>query len=163
MTELTCMNARRRLNRSSLLAMILALVVLIGIPSAAYGHAGLKEADPAEDAVVTAPLREIHLEFAEPIEVRFSTIKVYPLPPEKDELKLMAAASKLVSNVLRKLGDEKDRADAGLAETKRTPNKVEVLLKEDLKPGAYVVMWRVLSVDTHVTQGFYVFTYKPAL
>ncbi|TMI77942.1 MAG: copper resistance protein CopC, partial [Bacillati bacterium ANGP1] len=52
------------------------------------------------------------------------------------------------------------RSDAGVANTTRTSGDIVLRLK-DLGPGAYVVMWRVLSVDTHTTQGSFVFVYTP--
>lgn len=62
---------------------------------------------------------------------------------------------------LLKRGDEAARSDAGVANTTRTSTDIVVRLK-DLEPGAYVLMWRVLSVDTHTTQGSFVFVYTPA-
>jgi methionine-rich copper-binding protein CopC len=54
-----------------------------------------------------------------------------------------------------------ERIDAGLKTQGRTAENVTISLKPGLKPGAYVVMWRVLSVDTHTTSGFFVFVYQP--
>ncbi len=63
--------------------------------------------------------------------------------------------------MLQKRGDEADRADAGPDATERTTTDIALRLKPDPKPGPYVVMWRALSIDTHTTQGFYVFIYSP--
>lgn len=51
--------------------------------------------------------------------------------------------------------------DAGLKTQARTAENVLIALKPDLGPGAYVVLWRVLSVDSHTTQGFFVFVVEP--
>jgi methionine-rich copper-binding protein CopC len=53
------------------------------------------------------------------------------------------------------------RADEGVVTAARTTPEIVIRLKSDLRPGAFAVMWRTLSVDTHTTQGFYVFTYAP--
>jgi methionine-rich copper-binding protein CopC len=129
----------------------------------AAGHAYLQTADPAEDAVVRTPPREVRLAFSEPIEVRFSTFKIYPLRVESgwDIRRLNGAAGLLVSEVLLKRDDEALRVDAGLASAPRTSAHIVLRVRADLRSGAYVVMWRVLSIDTHTTQGFYVFTYAP--
>ncbi|WP_081439952.1 copper resistance protein CopC [Meiothermus ruber] len=36
-----------------------------------------------------------------------------------------------------------------------------IALRPGLGPGVYVVLWRVLSVDSHTTQGFFVFVVEP--
>ncbi|MER3483857.1 MAG: copper resistance protein CopC [Meiothermus sp.] len=94
------------------------------------------------------------LELAEPVEVRLSTFKVYPLTSA-------AEAPALVQKVLSLKGDEAARADAGLATKGETASRLEINLKGGLKPGPYLVMWRVLSVDSHVSQDSFVFTYQP--
>ena len=38
---------------------------------------------------------------------------------------------------------------------------VTLRLKDGLEPGAYAVMWNVLSVDSHTIEGFLTFTYDP--
>jgi copper resistance protein C len=40
-------------------------------------------------------------------------------------------------------------------------NTLHVRLAHALKPGAYMVSWHVVSVDTHRTQGTYKFTVAP--
>jgi copper resistance protein C len=57
-------------------------------------------------------------------------------------------------------GDEASRADAGVANTERSSTDIALRVK-DLEPGAYVLMWRALSVDTHTTQGSFIFVYAP--
>jgi methionine-rich copper-binding protein CopC len=137
-----------------------AALVLIWA-GAATGHAYLKTADPLEDGTVGVPPKEVRLVFTEPIELRFSTFKIYPMRSEPgwDDRRLNGAAGALVSEVLRKTGDEAARADDGLITVARTSAEIGIRMKPDPRPGTYVVMWRVLSIDTHTTQGFYVFTY----
>jgi methionine-rich copper-binding protein CopC len=39
---------------------------------------------------------------------------------------------------------------------------VGVRLPEALEPGSYIVQWLVLAIDTHRTQGSFMFTYQPS-
>ena len=73
-----------------------------------------------------------------------------------DKLKLEAQA--LVARVLALKNDLAKRADAGLETTASEAALVKLKLKPNLKPGIYVVMYRVLSVDTHITQDFFTFS-----
>lgn len=144
-----------------LLAILLAGVVL--------AHAELESTTPKPNSTVTEPLDTVSLDFTEAVEVRFSLFKVYKLELPEDfdpdaenaELRLNGLAGALVAEVLEKSDDQKARADTGVTEA-RTGETITLALEEDLAPGHYVVMWRVLSVDTHGTQGFYVFQYAPA-
>jgi copper resistance protein C len=75
-----------------------------------------------------------------------------------DEL-MDTAAEEFIPSVLDLTGDEAARVDTGLVE-KDTSATVTLTLKENLAPGAYVVMWRVLSVDTHTVEGSLTFYVK---
>lgn len=138
-----------------------ALVFCLFFFNRVQAHAFLKSSSPAEESTVTAELSEVRLEFTEPVEVRFSIFKVYRVnvDPHAEMRRINAAAATLVSERLRTRSDEGERADEGLGTSGRTSASVVLKLKRDLAPGAYVVMWRVLSVDTHTTQGFHVFIY----
>jgi methionine-rich copper-binding protein CopC len=140
-------------------ALAIAAALLLVLGRVAAGHAYLKTATPAEDSTVRGSPKEVRLVFTESVETRFSIFKVYPLPAAatSDLRRLNASGGALVSRVLQKKDDGDDRVDDGLATTARTTREVVLRLKEGLKAGAYVVMYRVLSVDAHTTQGFYVF------
>jgi len=146
------------------LLTLLAALTLIGAASA---HAELEESTPAAGETVRTLPEAVTLNFTEPLEVRFSTFKVYPLGADLDmsaedaRARLNGLAGALVSEVLTAQGDEAARADAGVSTAERTSREITLPLKDGLEPGHYVVMWRALSVDTHTTQGFYVFTYAP--
>jgi methionine-rich copper-binding protein CopC len=132
--------------------------------SVAAAHAFLKSAEPGEDSKVAARPAEVRVAFTEPVELRFSIFKVYriDMDPGSELRRLNAAAGSLVSEVLQKRGDEDARADQGISNTSRTATDVAIKLRPNLTPGAYAVMWRVLSIDTHTTQGFYVFVFAPS-
>jgi methionine-rich copper-binding protein CopC len=73
---------------------------------------------------------------------------------------LDTAASAFVPTVIDLQGDEDARADAGVATT-GSSNTVTINLKENLAPGAYVTMFRILSEDTHTVEGFITFEIAP--
>jgi hypothetical protein len=136
-------------------------VTIGGVPRAS-AHAFLNASTPAADSTVTTPPKEVRLSYSEQAEIRFSIFKVYKINAAAgaDMRALHAAADSLVAANLLKRGDEAARSDAGLANTTRSSDDIVVRLK-DLEPGAYVLMWRVLSVDTHTTQGSFIFVYAP--
>jgi methionine-rich copper-binding protein CopC len=69
------------------------------------------------------------------------------------------AAKELIPMVLEVTDDKAARVDTGIVE-KDTSKTVTLNVKENLAPGAYVVMWRVLSVDTHTVEGSLTFFVK---
>ena len=140
--------------------VFLALFLLAG---AAFAHSELESTSPGQDAVVTALPDEVVLSFSEPLELTFSTFKVYPLGADLTETnvqRLNGLARALVNDVLSAQGDEAARADAG-AELGGRSAEVRLPLRGDLTPGHYVVMWRGPSADTHTVTGFYRFLYAP--
>jgi methionine-rich copper-binding protein CopC len=68
-------------------------------------------------------------------------------------------AEEFIPTVIDVTDDEMARADTGVVE-KDTSKTVTLNLKDGLAPGAYVVMWRVLSVDTHTVEGSLTFFVK---
>jgi methionine-rich copper-binding protein CopC len=97
----------------------------------AFGHAHLSKSIPAAGAAVRTPT-EIVLAFTEPLEPAFSTIEL------RDSAGKAIKTDKVVvkDNVMR-------------------------LPLKSLAAGQYTVNWRVLSVDTHKTDGKFTFTVKP--
>ncbi|MBE3598374.1 MAG: copper resistance protein CopC [Limnochordaceae bacterium] len=143
---------------------VVTFAAVLGMAVLAGAHSALKSSKPADGARLEEMPQAVELTFTEPVETALSVFKVYPVPAPPDALadleRLNGMAAELVSQVLSRKGDEAQRADAGLG-TKASPSaSVTIRLKPGLKPGAYVVMWRVLSVDTHPTQGFVVFVYE---
>ncbi len=116
-------------------ALILAGAVLCAGGSAALAHAFLDHAVPAVGSTVHQPPAEIRIWFTEALEPAFSTIK---------------------------LADASGTAVAtGAAHADDASKTVLVLPLPALAPGSYRVMWRVLSVDTHVTEGSFRFQVAP--
>lgn len=141
----------------------LAFLLAVGMAGVAQGHAYMDTSTPAEGATVAEWPGEVRLTFTEPIEVRSSVFKVYPLDAEgvDNPLQLNAKARALFEQVLPLRRDEDDRFDAGVTASGATADEIAIALQEGAPAGTYVVMWRVLSVDTHVVSGYYVFHYEP--
>jgi copper resistance protein C len=97
----------------------------------AFAHAFLDHATPAVGSIVHAPPQRVTLWFTQPLEPAFSTLRVV----DRDNKR-------------------QDRGDAGIDPSDPTALSVAV---PALAPGRYRVIWRVLSVDTHVTEGDFTF------
>ena len=154
--------------------LCLALALFLGV-GVGFAHADLASASPEQNAVLSEPPSEVVLNYTEAVEVRFSTFKVYALEvtgdlsEPQDRLRINAAAGALISEMLdAEEAAEEDgasRADAGVLTEARTSDTVTLALVTPEsgapQPGLYVVMWRVLSVDTHTSTGSFVFEYDP--
>jgi hypothetical protein len=118
-----------------IIAYLTLATALLLPPTVARAHAMLDHASPpVGNAVPTAP-REVALWFTEKLEPAFSQAEV------------RNADGALVSSGKAQV-DPSDRT------------QLRVPLKR-LPPGTYKVMWRVLSVDTHRTQGDFTFRVGP--
>lgn len=115
--------------RTWLAVLVLALESAIAVPASA--HAFLEHASPAVGSTVHAPPQQVKLWFTQELEPSFSTAQV------------LDAGGKRV-----------DQGDARVDESDPTLVTVSV---PALAPGRYKVTWRVLSVDTHATEGDYNF------
>ena len=110
------------------------LLLVLGTNSAAFAHAFLDHADPAVGSTVTAPPKEIRLWFTEKLEPAFSTLHVAD------------GAGKTV-----------DSGDGAVDSSDSMQLRVSL---PALPPGTYRVIWRVLSVDSHTTEGDFTFEVK---
>ncbi len=115
--------------------MCIFVVALMAAPGAALAHAMLDRAMPPVGSSQSTAPRDVVLTFTEDLEGAFSTIEV------RNE------SGALVSN-------GKAQVDARQRTQLRVPLKA-------LSPGTYKVIWRVLSVDTHRTQGDFTFKVGP--
>lgn len=144
----------------------LTLVLWIHMSNLVLGHAVYVASTPPRDGVVTE-LREVRLQLSEPVHVRQSWFKVYPLTPDDDPVRLRAQASEVVAaamsirEVTDTRQDEDKRVDAGVITSQALSQEIIVRVKDDPAPGPYVFMWKVRSVDTHVTEGWFIFHYLP--
>ena len=111
-------------------------MALILLPAGASAHAFLDRAEPRVGAEITRSPGVVKIWFTQQPEHAFSTIRVFDAG-----------------------GKEVDKGD-----TRTDPDDAKALdvsIPADLPPGTYRVEWKVLSIDTHRTQGDFKFTIKP--
>ena len=113
---------------------ILALVAAASAP-AAFAHAFLEHASPRVGSTVEAPPSRVMLHFSQDLEPAFSRVQVFDAA-----------------------GREVDGKDAKV--DVHDASSLAVSLPA-LSPGKYRVKWRVLSTDTHVTEGDFAFEVRP--
>ena len=113
-------------------AILMIIALLLLVTGKANAHAFLDHAEPRVGNKVTTAPRQVTLWFTQNLEAAFSTITV------------TNAAGQ--------------RVDTGKARVSGSQMSVS------LRPGGagtYHVMWRVLSVDTHTTDGSFTFEVGP--
>ncbi|AWN23250.1 copper resistance protein CopC [Deinococcus irradiatisoli] len=124
------------------------LAALLGTASA---HTQITHVTPAQGSRVSAP-QNVTLEFSEPINLRFSTFKVYPLPSGVN-------AEAWAQTKLNLKNDAADRADTYPGASSMAAH-LSLPLRPHLKAGTYIVMWRILSDDGHPVSGQATFDVK---
>ncbi|HSU43789.1 MAG TPA: copper resistance CopC family protein [Casimicrobiaceae bacterium] len=112
---------------------IVAALCLAAAPAAA--HAFLDHALPAVGSTVHEAPRSVRLWFTEQIEPAFSRVSV------------LDASGKAI--------------DAGDSHVDPSDASILAASVPVLAPGKYRVKWRVVSVDSHVTEGDFTFDIKP--
>ena len=114
-------------------AGLMAMALLSPLPAMAHAH--LDHAMPAPNSVQGQPPKEVVIWFTEALEPKFSTIEVH----DGKGAAVHAGPATLVPGNTAQL---------------RVP-------LNDLGPGTYKVIWRVLSVDTHRSNGDFSFKVGP--
>ncbi len=108
-----------------------ALTALLLGTGVAWSHAFLERAEPRVGSTVKSAPSQVRAWFTQELEPAFSTLEV-----------------------VNEKGERVDRGPARIDASSRA--LLQVPLKP-LAPGNYRVKWRVLSVDTHVTEGDFTF------
>ncbi len=114
--------------------MFLAALTAASAPPAG-AHAQLERALPAAGSAIRQSPARLTLWFSQRFEPAFSTIRIFDVQGQP----------------VRHGDAQVDGAD---------PRQLSVSLP-DLAPGTYRVQWRVLSVDTHVSEGHFTFDVHP--
>lgn len=114
-------------------ASVAAILVMSAALAAA--HAMLERAEPQVGSTLNRAPREVKLWFTANLEPAFSTVRV-----------------------LDKSGQRVDRGDARVDEANPTLLRLGL---SAVTPGTYRVVWRVASVDTHISEGDFTFTVVP--
>jgi copper transport protein len=112
------------------LAAAACLILLTVAPAGA--HAIVRSTEPRIDEVLPHPPTEVVMEFNEPVEISFGSIRVF--------------------------GTDGERVDVGETEyVAGSPDAVRVQLEPDLPHGTYTVAWRIVSADGHPIGEAFVF------
>jgi methionine-rich copper-binding protein CopC len=114
---------------------VLLLLACFGMPTAVAAHAMLERASPRVGSTVGRAPPRVELWFSEPLEAAFSALRVVDAG-----------------------GRRVDGRNAAVDEDNRRHLRVSMT---DVPPGRYRVIWRVVSVDTHVTEGDFTFDVAP--
>lgn len=118
------------------LCRILSFCLLVLLPATrANAHAFLEHSDPPVGGKMHSAPAAVRIWFTEAIEPRFSSIQVFDAT-----------------------GKQVDKKDTHLDSGNRS--LLEASLPR-LGPGTYKVVWRVVSVDTHRTNGDFTFQILP--
>lgn len=120
---------------SRLDALGLALAALLWGAAGAGAHAFLDRADPRVGSTVRTPPTQVRIWFTESLEPAFSSVQV-----------------------VNEAGQRVDQGDSQVDPSNPTLLRISL---PSLPPGTYKVIWRVLSVDSHVTQGDFTFRVAP--
>ena len=111
--------------------IVIFFLILVAASARLKAHAFLQGAEPAVGSTVQTSPSEIRIRFTENIEPAFSSVQVFD--PS---------------------GKEVDKHDVGLD---RSDHALLHVSLPRLGAGTYKVLWRVVSVDTHVTNGDFTF------
>jgi len=115
--------------------ILMTATILLAATTLAGAHAFLERADPRVGSTVRTPPAQVRLWFTEQLEPAFSSVQV--------------------------VGESGQRIDKGDSQVDPSaPRQLHVSLPP-IPPGTYKVIWRVLSVDTHVTEGNFTFRVAP--
>ena len=117
------------------MAVVAALAALLASAVGAAGHAFLDRAEPRVGSKLKTAPTEVRLYFTQRLEPAFSSARITDAA-----------------------GQQVDKGDSRVDRDEPTLLRVSV---PPLPPGAYTVIWRVLSVDTHVTEGDFKFHVSP--
>jgi len=120
-----------RRSRNPLLSMLAAATLTASVALPAAAHAYLERASPIAGSVVHESPRELTLRFTQRIEPAFTDVRV-------------------LDGAGKQIGAGKPQIDAA-------DGKVVRVALPKLAAGGYRVKWRVVSVDSHVSEGEFAF------
>ena len=114
---------------------LVALALLLTGAAGAGAHAFLDRADPRAGSTVKVAPAQVRIWFTESLEPAFSSLRI-----------------------VNEAGRRVDKGDSQVDPTNLRLLRVSL---PPLPPGTHKVIWRVLSVDSHVTEGEFTFRVAP--
>ena len=124
-----------RFHKSNLGLVLMALASLTA-PHRAAAHAFIDHTDPVVGSTVKQAPAEVRISYTQGLETAFSRVQVFDAA-----------------------GREVDKKDVHL--DSKNNHLLIVSLPPGLGAGKYKVVWRVVSVDTHPTEGSFAFVVAP--
>jgi copper transport protein len=112
--------------------MIVATIALLAAAGTALGHATLESSTPAADSHVAAAPTSVSLTFSEPVEI-----------VQQDDVDVV--------------NEDGDNVTSGPASNSGHARVVEIPLRPGLQDGTYTVRYTIVSADSHVVGGVFVF------
>jgi hypothetical protein len=114
-------------SRIALRACALCAALLASNPGAAAAHAIILESEPTAGATLAEPPARIYLRFNSKLEKRLSSVRLASADGRPVPLPVVASEGELPDRIVLPLGK--------------------------LRPGGYVIRYKVLAVDGHITEG----------
>jgi methionine-rich copper-binding protein CopC len=114
---------------------LLLVALAAGLAPDARAHAQLEQSTPAAGSRLRESPAQLTLQFSQRFEPAFSRIRV--------------------------LDSKGNQVDHGNAQVGGSGARLLQVSLPRLEPGSYQVEWRVLSVDTHVSEGRFTFDVRP--
>ena len=129
----------RRRQAATVVGSLLSALLLLGVTApGASAHAALLSTTPGDAEILDRPPSEVTLTFGEPVGIGLGSLKV-----------LTATGAP---------------ADDGTARRTDGGKVVHIPLRSGLAEGSYVVVWRVVSADSHPVAGAFTFSIgKPSV
>jgi methionine-rich copper-binding protein CopC len=127
---------------SRLRFIALLLLVLVGIPGTLWAHAFPDHSEPRVGSTVSASPKTVSIWFDGYLEPAFSTIEVY---------------SELPAGIHQDENDASRRVDKNNGHVDDKNRTLLTVGVPALPPGKYRVVWAVVAVDGHRTEGDFTF------
>lgn len=148
--------------------LVAIVVATAGAAGVAGAHASLDASSPGAGAVLDAAPSEVRLSFSENVEVAFSVFGVHRLEAKVDmseqraQQRINGLAAPLVEAWLDQTAEDGSLVPTTLEPSVGAAAEIALVLADlqadGLEAGHYVVVWRVLSADTHPVEGYFTFT-----
>ena len=124
------------IHEGRIVTALVAVVVMLALPSAASAHAYLVKTAPAASGILDAPPPDVQLTYDEAVEPRFAIISVTD-------------------------AQGRQQTTGPVHRSPANPDTIVVPVKPHLPEGWYLIYWRAISIDGHPVQGAFTFAVGP--
>lgn len=155
----------------ALAARLLPALLLFSLLGTVLAHAHVHGSTPENQSVVTLAPETVTLQFTEAVEALFSRFELVRLGDlaAAEQYGADGAAWQALDATAHDLSHELEEGNSAAPATSvelrlvsgGTGTEVQLQVVGDLTPGDYMLFFNVLSVDTHSSAGYVVFSYQP--